>query len=307
MNLPGHELLTAYLQSRYRLGERELELPAPVVAVLRAYRRPGTTSTPAPARPTPRTTTESAPVVTSRRVASPSSSPSNARERLQTPSRPAVVAPLALPEGTKQQRLDFIAAAIQADTQCRMLFQRSKNMVFGVGSPDAAILFVGEAPGEEEDLQGEPFVGRAGQLLTKMIQAMGLQRSGVYIANVCKYRPDMPEGATGNRKPTSAEMAACLPYLRSQISVIGPQAIVALGATAVEGLFSLPRAPIMKMRGEWMEWEGIPVMPTYHPAYLLRNESVLEKRKVWEDLLQVMEKTGLPVSEKQRNFFRKAS
>lgn len=179
-------------------------------------------------------------------------------------------------------------------------------MVFGVGDPDARIFFVGEAPGAEEDEQGEPFVGPSGQLLTKMIVAMGLKRSEVYIANICKFRPDMPVGATGNRKPTSAEMAACLPYIRAQIEVVSPRVIVALGATAVEGLFALPRAPIMQMRGQWMEWEGIPVMPTFHPSYLLRSESMIEKRKVWEDLMGVMDKCGVPVTEKQRKFFQSA-
>jgi len=213
---------------------------------------------------------------------------------------------LQLPEGDKPSRLDFIASKIRGDEACRVLFQRYQNMVFGVGDPEARIFFVGEAPGVEEDEQGEPFVGPSGQLLTKMIVAMGLKRSEVYITNICKFRPDMPVGATGNRKPTSAEMSACLPYIRAQIEVVSPRVIVALGATAVEGLFALPRAPIMQMRGQWMDWEGIPVMPTFHPSYLLRSESMIEKRKVWEDLMGVMEKCGMPVTEKQRKFFQSA-
>lgn len=303
MNPSPLELLTAYLQSRYRLGERDLALSPRAVSALRAFRRPGAGAAPAAKSPSPSPVAASKiPVAAARpsggtaRIAAPG--------RVQTPEAAPAVR-LDVPPGDKATRLAFIAEAVRQDAQCRILFQRCKNMVFGVGTPDASILFVGEAPGEEEDEQGEPFVGRAGQLLTKMIQAMGLQRSGVYIANVCKFRPDMPVGATGNRKPTSAEMNACLPYLRAQIGVIAPRVIVALGATAVEGLFSLPKASIMSIRGTWKEWEGIPVMPTLHPAYLLRNESVAEKRKVWEDLLQVMEKTGLPISEKQRNFFSK--
>ncbi len=164
-------------------------------------------------------------------------------------------------------------------------------------------MFVGEAPGEEEDLQGEPFVGRAGQLLTKMIVAMGLTREQVYIANIVKCRPDMPAGASGNRKPTKVEMETCVPYLRAQIDVIQPTVMVALGATAVEGLVG-PVGTIGSLRGKFLEYRGTPLMPTYHPAFLLRNPNDLgNKRKVWEDLLKVMERLEMPVSDKQRGFF----
>ena len=159
-----------------------------------------------------------------------------------------------------------------------------------------------QAPGEDEDLQGEPFVGRAGQLLTKMIAAMGLSREQVYIGNVLKCRPDMPPGVPGNRKPTKEEMATCLPYLRAQIDVIKPSALVALGATAVEGLLG-PLGSIGSLRGRFLEYRGVPVMPTYHPSYLLRNQSNTEKRKVWEDLLKVMDKLSMPITDKQRGFF----
>ncbi len=164
-------------------------------------------------------------------------------------------------------------------------------------------MFVGEAPGEEEDLQGEPFVGRAGQLLTKMISAMGLTREQVYIGNIVKCRPDMPPGAPGNRKPTKQEMETCAPYLRAQVEIIKPGAMVALGATAVEGLLG-PIGTIGSLRGKFLEYRGIPLMPTYHPAFLLRNPNdLLNKRKVWEDLLKVMERLEMPISDKQRGFF----
>jgi DNA polymerase len=166
-------------------------------------------------------------------------------------------------------------------------------------------MFVGEAPGADEDVQGEPFVGRAGQLLTRIIEAMGLGRDKVYIGNVLKCRPDTPGQSSGNRKPTSEEMKTCLPYLLEQIEIIQPRVIVALGATAIEGLFGRPMA-ITRVRGTWLEFRGVPVMPTYHPAYLLRNQTMSEKRKVWEDMLQVMERLEMPISDKQRNFFRKA-
>ncbi len=166
-------------------------------------------------------------------------------------------------------------------------------------------MFVGEAPGADEDQQGEPFVGAAGQLLTRIIQTMGLSRSSVYIANILKCRPDTPGQASGNRKPTTQEMQTCIPYLHEQIDLIEPKVLVALGATAVEGLLG-KTIGITKLRGHWQTYRGTPLMPTYHPAYLLRNQALSEKRRVWEDMLTVMEKLGMPISEKQRRFFLKA-
>ncbi len=163
-------------------------------------------------------------------------------------------------------------------------------------------MFIGEAPGADEDQQGEPFVGRAGQLLTKIIQTMGFERQNVYIANILKCRPDTPGQTSGNRKPTPNEMQNCLPYLNAQIDLIKPQVIVALGASAVEGLLGNAPVRITQARGQFAEFRGIPVMQTYHPSYLLRPNAVNVKRHVWEDMMQVMEKLGLPISEKQRSF-----
>jgi DNA polymerase len=189
--------------------------------------------------------------------------------------------------------------------KCAHLASSRKNVVFGVGSIDAQLMFVGEAPGADEDEQGEPFIGRAGQLLTKIIQATGLSRADVYIANILKCRPDTPGQSAGNRKPTSDEMTTCIPYLHEQIDLIRPKVIVALGATAVDGLLG-KTIGITKLRGNWQTYRGTPLMPTYHPAYLLRNQAMSEKRKVWEDMLAVMGKLGMPVSEKQQNYFLKA-
>ncbi len=192
-----------------------------------------------------------------------------------------------------------------ACVKCPHLAASRKNVVFGVGNIDAQIMFVGEAPGADEDEQGEPFVGRAGQLLTKIILATGLSRADVYIANILKCRPDTPGQSAGNRPPTPEERATCIPYLQEQIDLIQPKAIVALGATAVEGLLGKTLG-ITKLRGQWQTYRGTPLMPTYHPAYLLRNQAMTEKRKVWEDILKVMEKLEMPISEKQRNYFLKA-
>ena len=190
--------------------------------------------------------------------------------------------------------------------KCAHLAASRKNVVFGVGNMDAKLMFIGEAPGADEDAQGEPFVGRAGQLLTKIIEAMGLSRDSVYIANILKCRPDTPGQTAGNRKPTSEEMQTCITYLHEQIDLIQPKAIVALGGTAVEGLLG-KTAGITRLRGNWQTYRGIPLMPTYHPSYLLRNQAPTEKRRVWEDMLQVMEKLGMPISERQRKFFLKGN
>ena len=187
-------------------------------------------------------------------------------------------------------------------TRCPNLVASRTQVVYGVGNPFAELLFVGEAPGEEEDLRGEPFVGRAGQLLNKIIGAMEYTREDIFIANVLKCRPDMPAGESGNRKPKPAEMATCLPWLTQQIDLIKPKVIVALGLTAIEGLLGEPRT-MRDVRGKWLDYQGVPLMPTYHPAYLLRNQTLAEKRKVWEDMLLVLEKLGRPISEKQRGYF----
>ena len=174
--------------------------------------------------------------------------------------------------------LAAIAARIAVCEGCPLSKTRT-NTVPGVGRLAPDVMFIGEGPGADEDRQGLPFVGRAGELLTKMIAAMGYAREEVFIANVVKCRP--PD----NRKPTPQEMAACMPYLRRQVELVRPKTIVALGATAVQGLFNTTQG-INSLRGRWMDFHGIPVMPTFHPAYLLRMP--VAKRDAWSDLKQVM-------------------
>ncbi len=203
---------------------------------------------------------------------------------------------------TKPVRLAEIRARVAVCTLCPHLAESRTQTVFGVGNPDAEVMFIGEAPGADEDARGEPFVGRAGQLLTKIIETMGFRRDDVYIANVMKSRPDMPAGASGNRPPTPQEMANCLPFLKEQIGIVQPKVLVALGATAVEGLLAV-RGLMRDLRGKWHSFEDTPLMITYHPSYLLRNQTPAEKRKVWEDMLLVLEKIGRPITEKQRKYF----
>ena len=202
----------------------------------------------------------------------------------------------------RAEKLAAVQTRVSVCTKCSHLASSRTQTVFGVGNPNAELMFVGEAPGAEEDAQGEPFVGRAGQLLTKIIKAMGFAREDVYIANILKCRPDVSPGSFGNRPPTPREMQTCRPYLLEQIDIIRPKLIVALGAVAVEGLLGT-RAPMRELRGRWNSFNGTPLMITYHPAYLLRNQSPSEKRKVWEDMMQVLERLEKPISEKQRNYF----
>jgi uracil-DNA glycosylase len=204
--------------------------------------------------------------------------------------------------GEFEKTFEELRSQVLACTKCPNLVAFRHTVVFGVGNPKAELMFVGEAPGADEDMQGEPFVGRAGELLTKIIQTMGYQRSDVYIANVLKCRPDIPPGSPGNRQPTVTEMETCLPYLRRQIELIRPKVMVALGGTAMRGLFGTAE-PMKQLRGRWHDFDSIPVMATFHPSYLLRNQALSEKRKVWEDMLQVLERLGRQISERQRNYF----
>ncbi len=208
-----------------------------------------------------------------------------------------------LPEGDAATRLAWLRERVENCPVCKEHLSDRGKVVFGTGSAQADIFFCGEAPGADEEVQGEPFVGKAGQLLTKIIQATGLQREDVYIANILKWRPEHDK-PSGNRPPTIEEMNFCLPYLKAQIEIIQPKVIVALGNTAVTGLLGPdPNRRMGAVRGKWHEFGGIPLMITFHPSYLLRNDTLKTKRMVWEDILQVMEKVGLPISDKQRGFF----
>jgi DNA polymerase len=259
-----------------------------------------------PARPMPNNLPAQIQPPASRVTVAPPPKPAVAPGQPEISAPPPVQSTIRNPQSATEKAAAFAALRerVLACVKCPHLAASRKNVVFGVGNIDAELMFVGEAPGADEDAQGEPFVGAAGQLLTKIIQATGLSRSEVYIANILKCRPDTPGQASGNRKPTPEEMTTCIPYLHEQIDLIKPKVLVALGATAVEGLLG-KTIGITKLRGQWREYRGIPLMPTYHPAYLLRNQSLATKREVWEDMLKVMEKLALPISDKQRNFFLK--
>lgn len=222
--------------------------------------------------------------------------------------------PFTLPEGDKTVRWTWLLDRVLKDPVCLSQVRPGKKVVLGVGSLDAPIMFVGEAPGAEEEIQGEPFVGPAGQLLTKMIAATGLKRADVYIGNIMNWRPQMSLGSDGlqhgNREPSEEEMNYCLPFLRAQIEIVKPRIVVGLGATAARGLLGFHSFKTLgEIRGRWLEYCGLPLLISYHPSYLLRKESESPlserkaKRAAWEDYLKVMEKAGLPISEKQRSYF----
>jgi uracil-DNA glycosylase family 4 len=184
---------------------------------------------------------------------------------------------------TSDALLGELSKVVNTCEKCRLAKTRT-NVVYGVGSPNADLMFIGEAPGRDEDMQGKPFVGRAGQLLTDIIKAMKLTRDDVYIANVIKCRP--PE----NRNPEPDELEECRPFIRRQVEIIQPKVIVTLGRFALQSLLEKSYA-ISGARGQWLDYNGIKVMPTYHPAYLLRNPAA--KKDVWNDMKKVMAELGL--------------
>ncbi len=225
--------------------------------------------------------------------AAPTRAPVEIRKPTPEPQRPApTYAPLpARPSGAgKAAQLAALSGPVCACAKCPNLVASRTQVVFGVGNPDAEIMFVGEAPGADEDMVGEPFVGKAGQLLTKIIETMGLRRADTYRATVVKCRP------LGT--PTLDELATCTPYLIQQVKIIQPRVIVALGGAAVEALLG-EAAP----RGQWREFQGIPVMPTLLLDDLIRDPDPYAKRPLWEDMLAVLERLEKPITEKQRGFF----
>jgi len=261
--------VAAHVELERSFGIESWSLPAPPAARVPATRAVPRSAAPRPA-PLPPAAPKETPAMPEppRRVATPEEAALFDARRLD----------IQIPDGlSKQEQLDYLKQAMQPCALCQ-LRKGATQIVFGVGNAEAELMFVGEAPGHDEDVQGIPFVGKAGQLLTKIIEAMGMSRAEVYIANICKCRP--PE----NRAPSPEEMDACRPYLLKQIEIIKPKIICLLGATAVRGLLQ-SKDSISKIRGHFLLWRGTRVMPTFHPAYLLRNPA--EKRSVWEDVQKI--------------------
>lgn len=265
------ELLQQHLRWRKEEGLRRVEVDPAALARLGGATKPRTAAAAAP-----------------RPVAPPPPAP---------PARPPPVAPAGSPAAALQE----IAARVQACRKCGLCETRTRA-VPGQGHAQPAIMFIGEGPGRDEDQQGLAFVGKAGQLLTRIVTAMGLTRDEVFIGNIVKCRPTEEGKGVKDRPPTRDEMNACLPYLHEQIETLKPKAIVALGGSAVKGLFGDEMTGITRLRGKWLTYRGIDVMPTFHPSYLLRQggEDKESFWLVWEDMVQVLQKVGLPVPERRR-------
>ena len=208
-----------------------------------------------------------------------------------------------IPDGNKEKKWEWLRQKVLECETCKGQLNPSGKVVFGEGNLDAELFLCGEAPGADEEIAGSPFVGPAGELLMKILNAMGLNREKVYLGNILNWRP-RHDRAYGNRPPTLEEMEFCLPYLRAQLAIVQPKVVLALGKTATDGLIGHdPKRRLNQMRGTWHEVSGLPMMVTYHPSYLLHNPSRTSKRKVWEDCIMVMEKLRMPVSDKQKAFF----
>jgi len=248
------------------------------------YRDRGTT-TPRVASSPVETTSISKEEFTLPKAAPKSAAPGSAAKLPSLPVAPAAPDLFATTNRIAGDTLPVVRADLGECTRCKLHTTRNK-IVFGDGSATAQLVFVGEGPGADEDAQGLPFVGRAGKLLTQMIEAMGLQRGDVYICNVVKCRPP------GNRQPEKDEVEACSPFLYRQLDVLRPKVIVCLGATAAQTLLQTNRG-ISHFRGEWLDYRGYKMMATYHPAYLLRNPAA--KGDVWKDLQRVMAELGLEI------------
>jgi uracil-DNA glycosylase family 4 len=222
-------------------------------------------------------------------VAQPAA-PAPPRVAAAAPAAPAALPPVTgLSLDERRSRLEVLGESVKSCTRCGLSEARTQT-VFARGNGSSGLCFVGEGPGADEDAQGFPFVGAAGQLLDKMITAMGIERDDVYVCNIVKCRPPK------NRTPLPEEMSACIPYLNEQLSLVEPQVIVALGKTAVQGLFGTAES-ITRIRGRWRLYQArIPVMPTFHPAYLLRTPGA--KREVWDDLQAVLKHMGRAVPSK---------
>jgi uracil-DNA glycosylase family 4 len=238
------------------------------------------------------------------------SAPSAVKEespRMEMPvaeSTPAVVsAALAVEGGTRAEQLDSLRRQAENWAPATSLGSLRETMVFATGNPESRVMLIGEAPGYQEEREGKPFVGDSGQKLNDILKAMGLSREEAYLSYIVKFRPATPRQTTNNRKPTAEEMAACLPFIRAEIGIVKPQCIIALGETAAAGLLGLD-GTVASMRETWHAFEGTPVRVSYHPSHLLQTTGGNQtKRQLWEDMLAVMEKLGLPISEKQRGFF----
>ena len=313
MSLQAAGMLKHYLEQRQLAGQTHVGLRPGTLERMQGARKPEPVMRGPQARPAPfeesLAATPGRPAMTTKSFLEASAPVVRPGVRGAAPAVKLAPARIDVAGATKAEKLANLAAIAEKSPEARALGTLRETMVFAVGNPEAQIMLIGEAPGFEEERQREPFVGPAGQKLTGILKAMGLERSDVYISNICKFRPAVEgEQGTSNRAPNEAEMAACLPYVLTEIEIIQPKVIVALGAVACKGLGI--GEGVMRLRGRFYPVNGIPTMVTYHPSYILREEKlagggIRAKRECWEDMLKVMDKAGLPISDKQRGYFQK--
>ena len=296
------DILLDELKRQKAAGVRRVSITADSLAALKALA--GTPATPASAlAPAP---AKAAPAPAPARPAAASSSAPVAvaapKPAVAAPASPIPDAPIfTLAAGTKAERMQALRQLVEACAETKKHLVAPQRPLLGHGSLDAKVVFVGEAPTIGEMEAGQAFAGESGELLQKILGAAAINQADCYFAPVMVWRPEPPT-QYGKRPPTARELAFNLPYLRAQIDVISPRVVVALGAQAFEALHG--RTPtITQARGQWFDLGGVPLLATFHPNYLLHSPSASAKRTVWEDFLLLMEKLGLPISEKQRGFF----
>jgi DNA polymerase len=288
------DILLEELKRQKAAGLRRVSISDEAVATLKALAG-APVAAPAPASP-------AKPISASAATVRPAPIPVAPKPAVVTTTPVIADAPIfTLPAGTKAERMQALRQLVDTCVETKKHLTGSHRPLLGHGSLDAKVVFVGEAPSLEEMEAGKAFAGASGELLQKILGAAAISPADYYLAPVMVWRPEPPT-QYGKRPPTAREIAFNLPYLRAQIDVVAPRIVVALGAQAFEALHG--RTPsITQARGQWFDLSGVPLMPTYHPNYLLHNPSASAKRAVWEDFLLAMEKLGLPISEKQRGFF----
>jgi DNA polymerase len=296
------DILLEELKRQKAAGVRRVSITADSLAALKALA--GTPATPASA-PAPAPAKAAPAPAPARPAAASSSAPVAAaapKPAVAAPASPIPDAPIfTLAAGTKAERMQALRQLVEACAETKKHLVAPQRPLLGHGSLDAKVVFVGEAPTIGEMEAGQAFAGESGELLQKILGAAAINQADCYFAPVMVWRPEPPT-QYGKRPPTARELAFNLPYLRAQIDVISPRVVVALGAQAFEALHG--RTPtITQARGQWFDLGGVPLLATFHPNYLLHSPSASAKRTVWEDFLLLMEKLGLPISEKQRGFF----
>lgn len=303
-------LLKHFLEQRQVAGQTHVVLKPGMLDRLKQRGKPAratqaqvpTVSLPSPTRAvTPQTVTKPNLPVTAPAMKSPA-----AKASVSANDMPTLIA---VSGSNKKEKLAALAAHAGASPELRAAGTLRETLVFASGTPDAEILFIGEAPGMEEEEAGQPFMGPAGQKLTGIITAMGLKRESVYLTHFCKFRPALDgDQAASNRAATDLEMQAFLPYVLTEIAIVSPKVVIVLGPAVAKAL-GLGES-IMRLRGKYHQVQGVQTIVTFHPNYILREEKLAgggmkAKREVWEDMLKVMQTVGLPISEKQNNYFKK--